>query len=61
MCFLGTLNAHVDRDVLVGERLVAVGWTVERRGRSIETASVLVDEGGATVASAKAVWVELVP
>jgi hypothetical protein len=61
ICFLGTLMAHADRDVLVGERLVAVGWTLERRGRSIDTASVLVDERGATVASARAVWVELEP
>ena len=59
ICFLGTLSAHSGREVHVGERLVAVGWTLERRGRSIETASVLVDDSGATVASARAVWVEL--
>ncbi|MET1051137.1 MAG: hotdog fold domain-containing protein, partial [Mycetocola sp.] len=56
---LGTLTAHLDRDVFLGERLVAVGWTVERHGRSTRTASALLDERGDVVASARAVWVEL--
>jgi len=56
---LGTLAAHRNRDVLPGERLVSVGWTIQDRGRSTQTASALVDEGGDVVASARAVWIEL--
>ena len=56
---LGTLAAHRQRDVVVGERLVVVGWTVDRRGRSTRTASALLDERGEVVASARAVWIEL--
>ncbi|MET4637191.1 hypothetical protein [Mycetocola sp. 2940] len=56
---LGTLTAHRNRDVLLGERLVAVGWTVQRHGRSTQTASALLDGRGDVVASARAVWVEL--
>jgi len=56
---LGTLTAHRNRDVLLGERLVAVGWTAEQHGRSTRTASALLDESGEVVASARAVWVEL--
>ena len=56
---LGTLAAHRNRDVFLGERLVVVGWTVESRGRSTQTASALLDERGDVVASARATWVEL--
>lgn len=56
---LGTLTAHRNRDVLLGERLVALGWTAEQHGRSTRTASALLDESGEVVASARAVWVEL--
>jgi hypothetical protein len=56
---LGTLAAHRNRDVFLGERLVVVGWTLERHGRSTETASALLDERGDVVASARAVWIEL--
>ncbi|MBX0300432.1 hypothetical protein K2F54_10635 [Cryobacterium sp. 1639] len=56
---LGTLAAHRNRDVLVGERLVVVGWTIENHGRSTQTASALLDERGMVVASARAVWIEL--
>jgi hypothetical protein len=56
---LGTLAVHRHRDVFVGERLVVVGWTVDRRGRATRTASALLDERGEVVASARAVWIEL--
>jgi len=56
---LGTLAVHRNRDVFVGERLVVVGWTVERHGRATETASALLDEQGDVVASGRAVWIEL--
>ncbi len=56
---LGTLTAHRHRDVLVGERLIVVGWTMDRRDRATQTASALLDERGEVVASARAVWIEL--
>lgn len=59
ICLLGTLTAHVQRDLRLGERFVAVGWTLERRDRTVHTASALVDDNGITVASAWAVWVKL--
>lgn len=56
---LGTMAAHRNRDVFLGERLVVVGWTVQRHGRATDTASALLDENGDVVASARAVWIEL--
>jgi hypothetical protein len=56
---LGTLEARVDRDVEVGERLVVVGWTRGRQGRKHLTASALLDEDGRTVARALAIWIAL--
>jgi len=56
---LGTMAAHCSRQVRVGERLVAVGWTVAQHGRSISTASALLDHRGNLVACASTVWVEL--
>ena len=56
---LGTLAVHRNREVLIGERLVVVGWTVQAHGRSTQTASALLDERGDVVASARAVWIEL--
>ena len=56
---LGTLAAHRNRDVYVGELLIVVGWTLQNHGRSTETASALLDERGDVVASARAVWIEL--
>lgn len=59
LALLGTLTAHRLREVRVGERLVVVGWSLTHRGRVHDTATALLDEGGALVASARATWVEL--
>lgn len=56
---LGTMTAHRNRDVFLGERLVVVGWTVQRHGRVTHTSSALLGENGDVVASARAVWIEL--
>jgi hypothetical protein len=56
---LGTMTAHLHRDVFVGERLVSVGWTLDGGRRATRTASALLDERGDVVASARAVWIEL--
>lgn len=58
-CLLGSLEAHQVRPVEVGERLVVVGWTTGAGERSVRTASAMLAEDGAVVASARAVWVAL--
>lgn len=60
LAFAGELTGHVVRDVAVGERLVAVGWTTGRGRRSHRTSVALVDAAGRTVASSRATWVEIV-
>lgn len=59
LALLGSLTAHRVREVALGERLVAIGWTLGSGTRSHRTASALLDEDGAVVASARAVWVEV--
>jgi acyl-CoA thioesterase FadM len=56
-CLLGGLEAHQVRPVEMTERLVVVGWTRGVGRRSVLTASAMIDEDGAIVASARAVWV----
>lgn len=58
-CLLGMLEAHQVRPLHAQERLVVVGWTTATGGRSIRTASAILDGDGAVVASARAVWVAL--
>ena len=59
LALLGSLTVHRTREIAVGEPLVAVGWTLGSGTRSHQTASALLDEDGAVVASARAVWVEV--
>ena len=59
LALLGSLTVHRLREIAVGEPLVAVGWTLGSGTRSHRTASALLDEDGAVVASARAVWVEV--
>jgi acyl-CoA thioesterase FadM len=54
---LGSLEACQVRPVDVTESLVVVGWTRGVGTRSVQTASAMIDEDGAVVASARAVWV----
>ena len=56
-CLLGSLEGHQVRPVEVSESLVVLGWTREVGNRSVQTASAMIDEDGAVVASARAVWV----
>jgi hypothetical protein len=56
-CLLGSLEAHQVRPVEVTESLVVVGWIRDVGNRSVHTASAMIDEDGAVVASARAVWV----
>jgi hypothetical protein len=59
LALLGSLQAHLVRPIAVGERLVVVGWTLDVGNRSTRTASAIIDQAGAVVASARAVWVAL--
>ena len=59
LALLASLTAHRQREIAVGEPLIAVGWTIGSGTRSHRTASALLDEDGTVVASAHAVWVEL--
>jgi hypothetical protein len=56
-CLLGSLEACQVRPIEVSESLVVVGWTRGVGTRSVKTASAMIDEDGAVVASARAVWV----
>ncbi len=56
-CLLGTFRARISRDVLVGERLVVVGWTNRRDGRKYVTSSALLDRAGTVIGAADAVWI----
>jgi hypothetical protein len=59
LALLGSLTVHRTREIAVGEPLIAVGWTLASGTRSHKTASALLDEDGAVIASAHAVWVEV--
>jgi len=56
-CLLGSLEGHQVRPIEATESLVVVGWTRGNGSRSVQTASAMIDEDGAVVASARAVWV----
>jgi hypothetical protein len=56
---LGTLEAHQNRPIHVGEELVVVGWTIAAGQRSTRTASAILDRSGVVVASGRAVWVAM--
>jgi hypothetical protein len=57
IALLGTLEARLDRDVVVGERLVVVGWTRALDGRKLQSASALLASDGSVVAQALATWI----
>jgi hypothetical protein len=57
IALLGTLEARLERDVTVGERLVVVGWTRALEGRKLQSASALIAENRSIVAQALATWI----
>lgn len=61
VALLGTLEARLNRDVLVGERLAVVGWTRSLNGRKLQSASAVVAEDGSVVAQALATWIAMEP
>jgi hypothetical protein len=59
LSLLASLEAHQVRPLAPGERTVVVGWTTGSGARSVRTASAMIAEDGAVVATARAVWVAL--
>jgi hypothetical protein len=58
LALLARLSAEILRRPGAGETLIAVGWGLESEGRKHHTASALIDAEGATVARARALWIE---
>jgi hypothetical protein len=59
LCLLGSLTAEIHRRPKPGERLVAMAWKRGVDGRKNHADGALVDEAGAVIAAANAVWIEL--
>ncbi len=59
LCLLGSLAAEIQRRPKPGERLIAMGWGRSVDGRKHYADSALIDESGAAIAVANAVWIEL--
>jgi len=56
---LGRMAASRERELRVGEGLVAVGWSLGAEGRKHHSASALLDGAGDVVARSRATWIEL--
>jgi hypothetical protein len=56
---LGRFSVEIMRRPAPGERLLAAAWRTGREGRKHYADSALVDEAGALVAAANAIWIEL--
>lgn len=61
MVLLGRIAARIERLPRIGERLRTLGWRLGRDGRKLLVATAIVDEAGAALALAQAVWIELRP
>jgi hypothetical protein len=59
VALLGRMAAGRERELRVGEGLVAVGWSLGAAGRKHHSASALLDADGDVVARARATWIEL--
>ncbi len=56
---LGEISASLLLPAWAGERYVALGWEVDRRGRRHYTGTALFSESGACVAMARSTWFEV--
>jgi hypothetical protein len=59
LVLLGRFSVEIMRRPAPGERLLAAAWRTGHEGRKHYADSALVDEAGALVAAANAVWIEL--
>jgi hypothetical protein len=58
IALLARFSAELVRDADPSETLVVVGWGEGSEGRKHHTASAVIDADGATVARARALWIE---
>jgi hypothetical protein len=58
---LARLAARIERQPRIGEPHVLAAWHVSSDGRKHHTRSVMLDAGGATIAAADALWIEVRP
>lgn len=58
---LARLAARIERQPRIGESHVLAAWHVSSDGRKHHTRSVMLDAGGATIAAADALWIEVRP
>lgn len=56
---LGRLTAEIKRIPVVGEPLVALGWSYRSEGRKHFCGSALVTDDGEVVAAGDAIWIEV--
>jgi hypothetical protein len=59
LSLLGTLAVTQWRDITLGRRYVAVGWTLSVAGRKNHTAAALIDDDRTIVAESEAIWVAI--
>jgi hypothetical protein len=59
LSLLGTLAVTQWRDITLGRRYVAVGWTLSVAGRKYHTAAALIDDDRTIVAESEAIWVAM--
>ena len=56
---LGEITATLSGPLLVGERYIAVGWEIDRKGRRHFTGTAIFTDSGACLARARATWFEI--
>jgi hypothetical protein len=54
---LGRLTARIEKSVRVGERCVAIGWTMGNEGKKYFAGTALFNQANELCALAKAVWI----
>ena len=56
---LARLAASIERPVFPGEHLLLTGWEIFREGRKHHSGTVIHDQAGEVVATARALWIEV--
>ncbi len=56
---LGSLSARAEAELRVGERYIALGWSLSVDGRKYTSGTALYSEAGELVARARAIWIEI--
>lgn len=57
---LGQMSVQIERDVMVGEQCVMIGWPSYVEGKKHFSSSAIITEDGSVAAMAKAIWIEVV-